>query len=60
MRTPEDIRKQIVESLFNNPILGEHYVDWHTADGKCGLTIMFNNANERFDIVISKQIKEDF
>lgn len=60
MKTSEDICKQIVESLFNNPILGKHYVNWHTTDGKCGLTLIFNNANEKFDIIISKQIKEDF
>ena len=56
MRTAEDIRKDIVESFFNNPVLGEHYVDWHTEDGKCGLTLMFKNANEEFNIIIEKKV----
>ena len=60
MRTAEDIRKDIVEALFNNPVLGKQYVDWHTEDGECGLTLMFKNANEEFDVVIKKHIKEDF
>lgn len=60
MRTVEDIRKDIIEAFFNNPILGEHYVDWHTETGECGLTLMFKNANEEFDIIIKKHIKEDF
>jgi hypothetical protein len=37
MRTAEDIRKEIVDGLFNKPILGENYIDWHTDDGECGL-----------------------
>ena len=55
MRTAEDMRKEIVEALFNNPKLGEHYVDWHTEDGECGLTIMFKNADEEFDIIITRR-----
>ena len=55
MKTAEDIRKEIVEGLFNKPILGENYIDWHTDDGECGLTIIFKNANEEFDIIIRKQ-----
>jgi hypothetical protein len=55
MRTAEDIRKEIVEGLFNKPILGENYIDWHTDDGECGLTIIFKNAKEEFDIIIRKQ-----
>ena len=54
-RTAEDMRKQIVEALFNNPQLVENYVDWHTEDGKCGLTLIFKNANEMFDILIEKR-----
>lgn len=51
----EEIRKQIVESVFNNPKLGENYVDWHTEDGECGLTLMFKNAKEEFEIIIRKK-----
>lgn len=47
--------KQIVEALFNNPKLGESYIDWHTEDGECGVTIMFKNANEEFDIIIRRK-----
>lgn len=56
MRTAEDVRKDIVEALFNNPKLGENYVDWHTEDGECGLTLMFKNANEEFEIIIRKKM----
>lgn len=54
-RTAEDMRKQIVESLFNDTKLGENYIDWHTEDGKCGLTLIFKNANEIFDILIERR-----
>lgn len=55
MRTAEDMRKQIVEALFNNPKLGANYIDWHTEFGECGLTLIYNNQNEQFDIVIKKK-----
>ena len=55
MRTAEDIRKDIVEAFFNNPKLGENYIDWHTEDGECGLTLMFKNANEEFEIIIRRK-----
>ena len=55
MRTAEDIRKDIVQSLFNNPKLGEHYIDWHTENGECGLTLIFKSANERFDLIIKRK-----
>ena len=55
MRTAEDIRKDIVEAFFNNPKLGENYIDWHTENGECGLTLMFKNANEEFDIIIRRK-----
>lgn len=56
MRTVEDIRKQIIETFFNNPKLGENYIDWHTENsGECGVTIMFKNANEEFDIIIRRK-----
>ena len=56
MRTAEDIRKNIAEAFFNNPILGKHYVDWHTENGECGLTLIFKSTNEEFDITIRKKI----
>lgn len=55
MRTAEDIRKEIIEGLFNNPKLGEHYIDWHTEDNECGVTIIYKNANEQFDIIIRRK-----
>ena len=55
MRTAEDMRKDIVEALFNNPKLGENYIDWHTEDGECGLTLMFKNAKEEFEIIIRRR-----
>lgn len=57
MQTEEYIRKQIVEGLFNNPVLGKHYIDWHTENGECGVTIMFPHAGEEFDIIIRKKYK---
>jgi hypothetical protein len=55
MRTAEGIRQWIVATFFNNPILGKHYIDWHTEDGECGVTIIFPNTNEQFDIIIKKK-----
>lgn len=56
MKAVEDIRKQIIEAFFNNPKLGENYIDWHTENsGECGVTIMFKNSNEEFDIIISRR-----
>jgi hypothetical protein len=55
MRTAECIRQWIVGAFFNNPILGIHYIDWHTEDGECGLTLIFPSANEQFDIIIKKR-----
>ena len=55
MRTAEDMRKQMVEALFDSPKLGENYIDWHIEDGECGLTLMFKNANEEFEIIIIKK-----
>lgn len=52
----EDVRKQIVESLFNEPALGENYIDWHTENpGECGVTIMYKNQNKQFDIIIRQK-----
>lgn len=53
MRTSEDIRKDIAEAFFNKPILGKHYIDWHTDDGECGLTLMFRD--QKFDIIIRQK-----
>jgi hypothetical protein len=58
MRTAESIRKWIIGAFFNNPILGKHYIDWHTEDGECGLTLIFQSTNEQFDIIIRKKQKE--
>lgn len=55
MRTAENIRKDIVEAFFIHPKLGENYVDWHTEDGRCGLTLMFKDTNEEFEIIIRKK-----
>ena len=57
MTTAEDMRKQIVEALFNNPKLGEHYIDWHTKSGECGVTIIYRNQNEQFDIIVKRKAK---
>ena len=56
MQTAEDMRCVIVEALFNNPELGKHYIDWHTEDGECGVTIMYPNQGEYFDIIIKKRL----
>ena len=51
----KDIRKLIVKAFFNNPKLKENYVYWLSEYGDCGLTLIFKNANEEFDIVIRKR-----
>ena len=48
--TAEYIRKLIPEAIWNKPELGKHYIDWHTEDGKCGLTLIFRN--KKFDVII--------
>ena len=53
MFTEEKIREMIVYGIFNNPKLGVNYIDWHTEDGKCGLTIYPNR--EEFEIIITKK-----
>lgn len=52
MKNAENIRKEIINTFFNNPILGKDYIDWHTEDGKCGLTIMIDGR--KFDIIIQQ------
>lgn len=52
--TAEMFRKFLVETFYDdNGILGENYVDWHTEDGKCGLTLMTTMGD--YDIVITKK-----
>ena len=54
MKAVEDVRKQIIEAFFNNPKLGENYIDWHTENsGECGVTIMY--SDEQFDIIIRRR-----
>ena len=36
-----------------NAILGKNYVDWHTKNGGCGLTLMTIMGD--YDIVITKK-----
>lgn len=56
MITVEAIREWIVMELLNKPVLGQNYVDWHTEDGECGVTLMY--GKEHFDITIRKHTKE--
>ena len=52
--TAVDIRKKIINNILTNPILGENYVDWHTENGECGLTIML--GDKKFDIIIKEVV----
>ena len=52
--TAEIFRKTLIDIFWDgNAILGEDYVDWHTEDGKCGLTLMSTLGD--YDIVITKR-----
>lgn len=52
--TVERFRKTLIDTFWDgNAILGENYVDWHTKDGKCGLTLMTTMGD--YDIVITKK-----
>ena len=51
--TAEMFRKFLVEAFYDNAILRKNYVDWHTEDGKCGLTLMSTMGD--YDIVITKK-----
>lgn len=51
--TAEKIRNWIINKFFVTPSLGENYVDWHTEDGKCGLTIMW--SGKKFDVTIQER-----
>lgn len=52
--TVEDFRKFLVDTVWDgNEVLGKNYIDWHTEDGKCGLTLMTTLGD--YDIVITKK-----
>lgn len=51
--TAEMFRKFLVEAFYDKAILGKNYVDWHTEDGKCGLTLMSTMGD--YNIVITKK-----
>lgn len=52
--TAERFRKILIDTFWDgNAILGKNYVDWHTKDGKCGLTLMTTMGD--YDIVITKK-----
>ena len=52
--TAEMFRKTLADTFWDgNAIRGENYVDWHTKDGKCGLTLMTTMGD--YDIVITKK-----
>lgn len=57
MYTEEDLRKNIVESVFPTPLFGENYIDWHSDNGECGLTLII--GDDYFDITINKRIIEE-
>ena len=52
--TTERFRKILVHAFWDgNAILGKNYVDWHTKNGECGLTLMTTMGD--YDIVITKK-----
>ena len=52
--TTERFRKILIDAFWDgNAILGKNYVDWHTKNGECGLTLM--TAMGDYDIVITKK-----
>ena len=52
--TAEMFRKTLIDAFWDgNAILGKNYVDWHTKDGKCGLTLMTTIGD--YDIVVTKK-----
>ena len=52
--TAEMSRKILVDAFWDgNAILGKNYVDWHTKNGECGLTLMTTMGD--YDIVITKK-----
>ena len=52
--TTEKFRKILIDAFWDgNAILGKNYVDWHTKNGECGLTLMTTMGD--YDIVITKK-----
>ena len=52
--TAEMFRKTLIDTFWDgNAILGKNYVDWHTKNGECGLTLMTTMGD--YDIVITKR-----
>ena len=52
--TAEMFGKILVDAFWDgNAILGKNYVDWHTKNGECGLTLMTTMGD--YDIVITKK-----
>ena len=52
--TAEKFRKILIDAFWDgNAILGKNYVDWHTKNGECGLTLMTTMGD--YDIVITKK-----
>lgn len=52
--TTERFRKILIDAFWDgNAILGKNYVDWHTKNGECGLTLMTTMGD--YDIVITKK-----
>jgi len=48
-----ELRKDIIKAMCAERELGLTYVDWHTEDGKCGLTLITEKG--KFDLIITKQ-----
>ena len=52
--TAERFRKILIDTFWDgNAILGKNYIDWHTKNGECGLTLMTTMGD--YDIVITKK-----
>ena len=52
----EKVREWIINALLYKPVLGENYIDWHTENsGECGVTIMYGDKEEQFDIIIRRR-----
>lgn len=47
------LRRDIINALIAVPTLGVNYIDYHTDDGRCGLTLIF--GEDRFELTIEKQ-----
>lgn len=52
--TAERFRKILIDTFWDgNAIFGQDYVDWHTKNGECGLTLMTTMGD--YDIVVTKK-----